>query len=86
MDRIIDRCLEKRRRSVFSPRRSWHALEAILAAPAGSAAASLRDVKEKSPYPGLSSFTEADSGRFFGREDEVKTLWQKAARAETCSR
>ena len=29
------------------------------------------------PYPGLSSFTEADAGHFFGREEEVKDLWEK---------
>ena len=31
--------------------------------------------EERSPYPGLSSFTEKDAGVFFGREGEVKALW-----------
>ena len=50
-------------------------LEAVLQAPAGSA--SLQDVEERSPYPGLSSFTEKDAAQFFGREAEVKALWQR---------
>ena len=36
-----------------------------------------RKVEEKSPYPGLSSFTEEDAGRFFGREQEVEALWRR---------
>ena len=43
----------------------------------GSAATALREVEERSPYPGLSSFTEADAGHFFGREQEVKDLWER---------
>ena len=43
----------------------------------GSAAAALREVEERSPYPGLSSFTEEDAGRFFGREEEVEALWRR---------
>ena len=34
-------------------------------------------IEEGSPYPGLSSFTEKDAAHFFGREAEVKTLWQR---------
>ncbi len=32
------------------------------------------------PYPGLSSFTEADAEYFFGRELEVEALWKKLKR------
>ena len=32
---------------------------------------------ERSPYPGLSSFTEKDAAHFFGREEQVKALWQR---------
>ena len=49
------------------------ALDAVLAAP-GEAAA-LLEVEERSPYPGLQSFTEKDAGFFFGREREVEELW-----------
>jgi WD40 repeat protein len=71
---IVRRCLQKTREERHA---SGHdlavALEAVLAAPSGSAA--LREVEERSPYPGLSSFTEEDAGHFFGREEEVKALW-----------
>jgi eukaryotic-like serine/threonine-protein kinase len=32
--------------------------------------------EEKSPYPGLGSFTEADAANFFGREAEVAEIWR----------
>jgi len=32
---------------------------------------------ERSPYPGLSAFTEDDAEFFFGREGEVAQLWRK---------
>ncbi len=73
---IVQRCLSKGREERF---RSAHdlalSLEAVLQAPAG--AASLQEVEEKSPYPGLMSFTEKDAAHFFGREAEVKALWQR---------
>ena len=76
---IVGRCLEKDREQRF---RSAHdlalSLEAVLAAPAG--AASLEEVEERSPYPGLSSFTEKDAGQFFGRETEVAALWERVRR------
>ena len=50
-------------------------LEAVLQAPAGSA--SLQDVEERSPYPGLSSFKEKDAALFFGRESEIRALWER---------
>jgi WD40 repeat protein len=73
---IVRRCLEKKREDRF---RTTHdlalALEAVLHAPSG--AASLQEVEERSPYPGLSSFTERDAAVFFGREGEVAALWKK---------
>ena len=32
---------------------------------------------ERSPYPGLSAFTEDDADFFFGREDDISQLWRK---------
>jgi serine/threonine protein kinase/WD40 repeat protein len=73
---LVQRCLEKERQDRF---RGAHdlalALEAVLQAPSGAAA--LLEIEERSPYPGLSSFTERDAAVFFGREREVKTLWEK---------
>ena len=73
---IVRRCLEKEREERF---RSAHdlalSLEAVLAAPAGSAV--LQEVEEQSPYPGLLSFTEKDAASFFGREAEVAALWER---------
>jgi len=34
-------------------------------------------VEEAQPYPGLSAFTEADAGYFFGREAEVEGVWKR---------
>jgi WD40 repeat protein/tRNA A-37 threonylcarbamoyl transferase component Bud32 len=74
VDRIVSRCLEKRREDRFQSAYDLAlALEVVLEG--GSSAAALREVEERSPYPGLSSFTEEDAGRFFGREEEVGALW-----------
>jgi WD40 repeat protein/DNA-binding winged helix-turn-helix (wHTH) protein len=35
---------------------------------------------ESSPYPGLLSFSANDAGFFFGRQEEVQTLWAKVER------
>ncbi len=71
---IVRRCLEKVQEDRYG---SGHdvamVLEAVLAAP--SEAVSLLEVEERSPYPGLSSFTEKDASMFFGREREVEELW-----------
>jgi WD40 repeat protein len=73
---IVGRCLEKDRGQRF---RSAHdlalSLEAVLQAPAG--AASLQEVEERSPYPGLMSFREKDAAFFFGREQEAVALWER---------
>jgi hypothetical protein len=73
---IVKRCLEKGREERYpSAHDVGVALEAVLQAPAG--AALLQEVEERSPYPGLQSFTEKDASVFFGREAEVAALWQK---------
>ena len=36
--------------------------------------------REARPYPGLATYTEADAAHFFGREDEVRALWEKVGR------
>ncbi len=78
---IVRRCLEKATEDRYG---SGHdvamALEAVLAAP--SEAAALLEVEERSPYPGLSSFTEKDAGVFFGREREVEELWGRIQQPE----
>jgi WD40 repeat protein len=76
LDGIVSRCLEKRREERFQGAHDLGlALETLLAAPAGSVA--LDEVEERSPYPGLASFTEKDASVFFGREAEVKALWER---------
>ena len=76
VDGIVRRCLEKRREERFQGAHDLGlALEAVLAAPAGSVV--LEDVEERSPYPGLASFTEKDGAVFFGRETEVKAFWER---------
>jgi WD40 repeat protein len=76
LDGIVARCLEKRREERFQGAHDLGlALETVLAAPAGSVA--LDEVEERSPYPGLASFTEKDASVFFGREAEVKALWER---------
>jgi WD40 repeat protein len=74
VDGIVARCLEKRREERFQGAHDLGlALETALAVPAGSVA--LEEVEERSPYPGLASFTERDASVFFGREAEVEALW-----------
>jgi WD40 repeat protein len=76
LDGVVRRCLEKDQTERFA---SGHdlavALEAVLQAPSG--AVSLQEVEERSPYPGLRSFTEKDARAFFGREAEVTALWER---------
>ena len=81
VERIVRRCLEKDRDARFQ---SAHdvalAVEAVLEG--GTVGTALNEVEEKNPYPGLSSFTEADAGSFFGREVETDARW-KRLRAKT---
>lgn len=74
LDGIVRQCLGKRPEERFQGAHDLAlALEALLQAPTG--AALLQQVEERSPYPGLSSFTEKDAAVFFGREGEVQALW-----------
>ncbi len=74
--RIVRRCLEKERDERYpSAHELVVALEAVAGAAPGSAV--LQELEEKSPYPGLLSFTERDAGSFFGREAEVASLWER---------
>ncbi len=76
LDRVVKRCLEKNpEERILTAHELALALEAVLQAPAG--AAWLTEVEERSPYPGLQSFTEKDAGVFFGREADVEALWQR---------
>jgi len=74
---IVARCREKPREERFA---SGHdlvvALEAVTAG-ASALETAAAGIEERSPYPGLSSFTEKDTAHFFGREEEVKALWQR---------
>lgn len=55
------------------------AVEAMQLTPFDPARApDLREVE--SPFMGLSAFQESDAGRFFGREEEVRTLIEKLSR------
>ncbi len=38
--------------------------------------------EDKTPYPGLASFTEANAEYFYGREAEVEAVWKKLAQAQ----
>ena len=76
LDRVVRRCLHK------DPAERFHsahdlalALETVLDRPLPGGPAS--DGEEHSPYPGLRAFTEADAGRFFGRETEVRRVWDR---------
>jgi len=79
VERIVERCLEKRREERFESAHDLSlAIGAVLQEPSGLPG--LLEVPEKSPYPGLSSFTEKNAGNFLGREEEVKALWEKLQR------
>lgn len=43
----------------------------------GLAVEVVEKAEARGPYPGLSSFTEGDASRFFGRKSEVEALWQR---------
>ncbi len=76
---ILDRCLEKEPEKRFQSAHDLAMeLEAVLQGRGETA--TLREVEEKNPYPGLSSFTEENAGNFFGREHEVAMLWDKIRR------
>ena len=75
-DVLLRRCLAKRREDRFADARELGlAIDEVLRVPGGTSP--LRDVEERSPYPGLRSFTEQDATVFFGREEEVVALWAR---------
>ena len=77
VERVVRRCLAKEPGDRFhSAHDLAFALEAVLDRPAAAPLVG-GDGGTTSPYPGLGSFTEADAGRFFGREGEVEALWQR---------
>jgi WD40 repeat protein len=77
VERVVRRCLAKQPEDRFHSAHDLAlALEAALERPL-AAAAELEEGEARSPYPGLTAFTEADAGRFFGREAEVAALWNK---------
>jgi serine/threonine protein kinase/WD40 repeat protein len=78
LEAVVRRCLGKRPSDRFSSARGVEAaLETVLAGLEPSRVSVTRPLEPRGPYPGLSSFTEADAGRFFGREAEVESLWAK---------
>jgi serine/threonine protein kinase/WD40 repeat protein len=78
LEAVVRRCLGKRPSDRFSSARGVEAaLETVLAGLEPSRVSAARPLEPRGPYPGLSSFTEADAGRFFGREAEVESLWAK---------
>jgi serine/threonine protein kinase/WD40 repeat protein len=78
VETVVRRCLAKRPADRFSSGRAVEAaLETVLVGLEASRVSLTRPVEPRGPYPGLSSFTEADAGRFFGREAEVESLWAK---------
>jgi serine/threonine protein kinase/WD40 repeat protein len=78
LEAVVRRCLGKRPSDRFSSARGVEAaLETVLAGLEPSRVSLARPTEPRGPYPGLSSFTEADAGRFFGREAEVESLWAK---------
>ena len=76
---VIRRCLEKEPEERFQSADDLRkVLDAVLQGRGETAA--LWEVEEKSPYPGLSSFTEENADNFFGREHEIAMLWDTIRR------
>jgi serine/threonine protein kinase/WD40 repeat protein len=77
LEGVVNRCLEKRPEDRFSSARDLgFALQAVVESVPREAAPR---PEEPHPYPGLAAFAEADAERFFGREEEVSSLWQKTS-------
>jgi serine/threonine protein kinase/WD40 repeat protein len=73
---IVQRCLAKARDDRYADAQGLaQALAAVRDAPSG--AASLQRAEERSPYPGLRSFTERDAQEFVGRESEIASAWDR---------
>jgi serine/threonine protein kinase/WD40 repeat protein len=75
LEGIVTRCLEKRPEDRFSSAHDLgFALQAVVESVPREA---VKRPEEPRPYPGLLAFTEADAEHFFGREEEVASLWRK---------
>ena len=73
---IVQRCLAKARDDRYADAQGLaEALAAVRDAPPG--AAGLQRAEERSPYPGLRSFTERDAHQFVGRETEIASVWDR---------
>ena len=78
VQRVVRRCLEKRAEDRFQTANDLAlALEAVDGSQDRHDWPAAVETAEERPYPGLSSFTEADTARFFGREAEIAALWEK---------
>jgi WD40 repeat protein len=78
LDGVVRRCLAKPPAERFSSGREVAAaLETVLASLGAGRFATARAPEMRGPYPGLESFRESDTERFFGREAEVEALWAR---------
>jgi WD40 repeat protein len=78
LDGVVRRCLAKPPAERFSSGREVAAaLETVLASLGAGRFATARPPEMRGPYPGLESFRESDTERFFGREAEVEALWAR---------
>lgn len=73
---VLRRCLQKDRTERFE---NGHELLQALIRVQRAQVGDLdpREIEERSPYPGLRSFTEDEAHVFFGREAEVEALWSR---------
>jgi WD40 repeat protein/predicted Ser/Thr protein kinase len=77
VEALVRRCLEKRREDRFGSAQELAAAVAALQDSLGGARPGAVADEERSPYPGLRSFTESEAAVFFGREVEVESLWAR---------
>ncbi len=78
LESVVRRCLGKHPAERFSSGNEVAAaLETVLASFEPARSSGVKPPEPRGPYPGLSSFTEADAERFYGRESEIESLWEK---------
>ena len=76
-EQIVRRCLAKEPDERFHSAHDLAlALETLLER-SGSGGTPAGEDQDREPYPGLASFGEEDSRRFFGREGEAEALWRR---------
>jgi WD40 repeat protein len=81
VERLVRRCLAKKPEDRFQTANDLGlALEAVDRSQDREGRRAAAESVEERPYPGLSSFTEGDAARFFGREAESSALWEKLRR------